>query len=97
MTGGCLFQTTTDIKGVGLLYSCDSFVSRSSSELEFARRGEQSPGQGSIICCKEDECNEIDLKFSPDYYLSTTVEYPVQKFSRRRGLPPVPPLLLCCS
>ncbi|GBN81182.1 hypothetical protein AVEN_249406-1 [Araneus ventricosus] len=35
--------------------------------LEFARRGE--------------ECNEIGFKFSPDYYLSTTVEYPVQKFS----------------
>ncbi|GBN87945.1 hypothetical protein AVEN_6457-1 [Araneus ventricosus] len=46
------------------------------------------------------------LKFSPDYYLSTTVEYPVQKFSptgykiftrwgraqhpRRRGLAPGP-------
>ncbi|GBN55498.1 hypothetical protein AVEN_30835-1 [Araneus ventricosus] len=32
-----------------------------------------------------DKCNEIGLKFSPDYYLSSTVEYPLQKFS------PTPP------
>ncbi|GBN54525.1 hypothetical protein AVEN_127162-1 [Araneus ventricosus] len=42
--------------------------------LEFARRGGDLPDRG-------DECNEIGLKFSPDYYLSSTVEYPVQKFS----------------
>ncbi|GBN80396.1 hypothetical protein AVEN_270759-1, partial [Araneus ventricosus] len=28
-----------------------------------------------------DECNEIGLKFSPNYYLSTTVEYLIQQFS----------------
>ncbi|GBM65879.1 hypothetical protein AVEN_238813-1 [Araneus ventricosus] len=35
--------------------------------------------------------NEIGLKISPDYYLSTTVEYPVQNFSPTRD--PGPPFL----
>ncbi|GBN51880.1 hypothetical protein AVEN_80681-1 [Araneus ventricosus] len=46
-----------------------------------------------------DECNEIGLKFLPDYNLSATFEYPVQKFSPMGGtasptggFPPVPPL-----
>ncbi|GBN20698.1 hypothetical protein AVEN_70825-1 [Araneus ventricosus] len=66
----------------------------------FARQGAQSPRQG-MTCSTGGECNEIGLKFSPDYYLSTEVEYPVQNFSRRDTnffpdggyLPhPVPPL-----
>ncbi|GBN22906.1 hypothetical protein AVEN_142012-1 [Araneus ventricosus] len=43
-------------------------------------RGARSPRQ----------CNEIGLKFSLDYYLSTTVEYPVQKFSPTVGPWPIP-------
>ncbi|GBM97681.1 hypothetical protein AVEN_16889-1 [Araneus ventricosus] len=39
------------------------------------------PTVGHDLPDRGDECNEIGLKFSPDYYLSTTVEYPVQKFS----------------
>ncbi|GBO11923.1 hypothetical protein AVEN_185458-1 [Araneus ventricosus] len=43
--------------------------------LEFARQGARSPRQEGMACCMGEECNEIGFKFSPDYYLSTTVEY----------------------
>ncbi|GBO33703.1 hypothetical protein AVEN_161028-1 [Araneus ventricosus] len=51
--------------------------------LEFARRegGHGLPYKGTRPAVWGDECSEIGLKFLPDYYLSTTVEYPVQKFS----------------
>ncbi|GBL91732.1 hypothetical protein AVEN_71371-1 [Araneus ventricosus] len=39
------------------------------------------PDRGHDLLYGGDECNEFGLKFSPDYYLSTTVEYPVQIFS----------------
>ncbi|GBN28720.1 hypothetical protein AVEN_221430-1 [Araneus ventricosus] len=52
----------------------------------FARQGAQPAVRG-------DECNEIGLKLSLEYYLSTTVEYPVQKFSPSWGPgPPFPTL-----
>ncbi|GBN15104.1 hypothetical protein AVEN_27350-1 [Araneus ventricosus] len=63
--------------------------------------GTVSPTRGTT-CCTGDECNEIGLKFSPDSYLSTTVEYLVQKFFPtgykkfpRRGalVPPLAPPL----
>ncbi|GBM56393.1 hypothetical protein AVEN_132865-1 [Araneus ventricosus] len=59
--------------------------------LDFARRGARPAVRG-------DECNEIGLKLSLDYYLSTTVEYPVQKFSPTWGAGPpfstlTPPLI----
>ncbi|GBN17670.1 hypothetical protein AVEN_275739-1 [Araneus ventricosus] len=57
--------------------------------LEFARRGTDLPDRGyglpnrghDLLYRRGDECNKIGLKFLPDYYLSTTVEYPVQIFS----------------
>ncbi|GBO39200.1 hypothetical protein AVEN_44328-1 [Araneus ventricosus] len=56
--------------------------------LEFARWEALFARQGGTVCPTggQDllyggkECNEIGLKFSPDYYLSTTIEYPVQKY-----------------
>ncbi|GBN12578.1 hypothetical protein AVEN_57687-1 [Araneus ventricosus] len=44
-------------------------------------RGPGLPDRGHDLLYGGEECNEIGLKLSPDYYLSTTVEYPVQKFS----------------
>ncbi|GBN48731.1 hypothetical protein AVEN_35285-1 [Araneus ventricosus] len=77
--------------------------------LEFARRGGDLPDRrhglpdkGTRPAVWGDECNEIGLKFLPDYHLSTTFEYPVQKFSPMGGAqhprqegpgPPVPPPL----
>ncbi|GBN02691.1 hypothetical protein AVEN_237418-1 [Araneus ventricosus] len=43
------------------------------------------PRQEARPAVRRDECNEMALKFSPDYYLSTTVEYPVLKFSPDGG------------
>ncbi|GBM03114.1 hypothetical protein AVEN_200808-1 [Araneus ventricosus] len=37
-----------------------------------------------------DECSEIGLKYLPDYYLSATVEYPVQTFSPTVGWHNIP-------
>ncbi|GBM92014.1 hypothetical protein AVEN_63856-1 [Araneus ventricosus] len=56
---------------------------------KFARRGgkgdlpkgTRSPRHGARPAVLGDECNEIGLKFSSHYYLSTTVGYPVQIFS----------------
>ncbi|GBM32370.1 hypothetical protein AVEN_239769-1 [Araneus ventricosus] len=48
------------------------------------RNGTRVCPTGGTTCCMGGECNEIGLKFSPDYYLSTTVEYPVQIFSLTR-------------
>ncbi|GBN70814.1 hypothetical protein AVEN_171776-1 [Araneus ventricosus] len=54
-------------------------------ESRFARQGARSPRQGARPAVLGDECNEIGLKFSPDYYLSTTVEYPIEIFSPMGG------------
>ncbi|GBM28698.1 hypothetical protein AVEN_116710-1 [Araneus ventricosus] len=50
-------------------------------EPDLPNRGNGLPDRGHDLLYGEDECNEIGLKFSPNYYLSTRVEYPVQKFS----------------
>ncbi|GBL80796.1 hypothetical protein AVEN_26232-1 [Araneus ventricosus] len=49
--------------------------------LDFARTGVIYPTRGTT-CCTGDECNELD------YYLSTTVKYPVQKFAPTWGPTP---------
>ncbi|GBO17234.1 hypothetical protein AVEN_144291-1, partial [Araneus ventricosus] len=61
---------------------------------DFVRRGEGDlTDKGARSAVQGDECNEIGLKLSVDYYLSTTVEYPVQKFSPTWGPgPPFPTL-----
>ncbi|GBN80225.1 hypothetical protein AVEN_23847-1 [Araneus ventricosus] len=51
--------------------------------------GHGLPEKGARPAVWGDEWNEIGLKFLPDYYLSTTVEYPVQKFSPMGG-PSIP-------
>ncbi|GBM61925.1 hypothetical protein AVEN_69579-1 [Araneus ventricosus] len=53
--------------------------------LEFARQGVRSPRQGERPAVRRNEYNEIGLKFLPVYYLSATVEYPVQIFSPMGG------------
>ncbi|GBL92192.1 hypothetical protein AVEN_39267-1 [Araneus ventricosus] len=44
-------------------------------------KGARSAQQGARLAVRGDECNEIGLKLSLDYYLSTRVEYLVQKIS----------------
>ncbi|GBN15158.1 hypothetical protein AVEN_266516-1 [Araneus ventricosus] len=63
--------------------------------LDFARGGGRFSRQGGTVCpTGGDECNEIGLKLSLDSYLSTRVEYSVQKFSPTWGPgPPLPTLV----
>ncbi|GBN72140.1 hypothetical protein AVEN_33225-1 [Araneus ventricosus] len=56
-------------------------------------KGARSARQGVRPAVRGDDCKEIGLKSSQDYYLSTTVEYPVQKFYPTWGPgPPFPTL-----
>ncbi|GBN22510.1 hypothetical protein AVEN_239308-1 [Araneus ventricosus] len=64
----------------------------------FCPKGSDLPYNGARPAVRDDECNEIGLKLSLDYYLSTTFDYPVQKISPTWGLPPpfhtvTPPLI----
>ncbi|GBM09225.1 hypothetical protein AVEN_226720-1 [Araneus ventricosus] len=56
-------------------------------------KGARFARQGARPAVRGNECNGIGLKLSLDYYLSTTVEYPVQKFSPTWGLGPSFPTL----
>ncbi|GBN82488.1 hypothetical protein AVEN_217360-1 [Araneus ventricosus] len=61
--------------------------------LDLTTRRHGLPDRGARPAVQGDECNEIFLKFSPNYYLLTTVEYPVQKFSPTgEPAPQSPPL-----
>ncbi|GBM22289.1 hypothetical protein AVEN_144660-1 [Araneus ventricosus] len=79
---GRRFETDADAERENKKEKLEAEVSRNDAR-DCPTGGHDLPDSG-------DECDEIGLKFSPDYYFSTTVGYPEQKFFQT-GYKPGPP------